>query len=52
MAGALLFAALAAGLLVIAWSAWNGGLPIVALAALALGVWMIGMAAGAFRRRD
>jgi hypothetical protein len=36
---------------VIAWSAWHGGLVIVAIAALALGVWMGGMAISALRRR-
>lgn len=51
MAGALLFGALALGLLVIAWSAWRGGLTIAAIGALVLGLWLVAMAVSAFRRR-
>lgn len=51
MAGAILFAILALGLLVIAWSAWRGGLTIAAIGALVLGAWMGTMAVTAFRRR-
>lgn len=51
MAGALLFAVLALGLLVIAWSAWQGGLTIAAIGALVLGLWLVAMAFGSFRRR-
>ncbi len=50
MATAILFVALAAGLSVIAWAAWDGGLTVAAIGALVLALWMASMAVAGFRR--
>jgi hypothetical protein len=51
VSGALLFAALSAGLALIALAAWRGGAVPIALAALVLALWMAGNAVQASRRR-
>jgi hypothetical protein len=52
MATRILFAALGAGLLVVAWAAWHGGQPIPAVGAAVIAVWMGSLAVGGLRRRS
>jgi hypothetical protein len=47
----ILFGILALGLLVIAWSAWQGGLAIVTIGAFALAAWLGWMALNGLVRR-
>ena len=48
----ILFAALGAGLLVVAWAAWHGGQPIPAIGAAVIALWMGSLAVGGLRRRS
>ncbi len=50
MATTILFAVLAAGLAVVAWSAWQGGLTIAAIGAIVIAAWMASMAVAGLRR--
>ncbi len=47
----LLFTVLAAGLAVVAWSAWHGGLKIPAVGAFVLAAWLVWMAGRGLRKR-
>lgn len=51
MAMRLLFGVLALALLVIAWSAWQGGITIVTIGALVIAGWMGWMALNGLLRR-
>jgi len=47
----ILFGIIALGLLVVAWSAWQGGLAVVTIGAVVLAGWMGWMALNRFVRR-
>jgi hypothetical protein len=47
----ILFGILAAGLLIIAWSAWQGGLAIITIGAVALAGWLAWMSLNGLLRR-
>ena len=47
----MLFGIIALGLLVVAWSAWHGGLAVVTIGAVVLAGWMSWMALNGLLRR-